>query len=129
MAEEDIYLDIDGNPLIENKYYIQLDDNNNQINTIKPTDTNYILKYEYKSNQNITFKYIPDRLSIKDSKGVKRIRVDTNPKFRLITEFVDTDIEADYGGGKKNTKRKNTKRRKTLKRRKSLKRRKITKKS
>ena len=113
MAEEDIYLDIDGNPLIKDKYYIQLDDNNNQINTIKPTDTNYILKYEYKSNQNITFKYIPDRLSIKDSKGVKRIRVDTNPKFRLITEFVDTDIEADYGGGKKNTNRKNTKRRKS----------------
>ena len=127
--EEDIYLDIDGNPLIEDKYYIQLDDNNNQINTIKPTDTNYILKYQYKTNQNITFKYIPDRLSIKDSKGVKRIRVDTQPRFRLMSEFVDTDIEADYGGGKKNTKRKNTKRRKSLKKRKMTKRRKMTKKS
>ena len=36
--EEDIYLDIDGNPLIENKYYIQLDDNNNQININKDID-------------------------------------------------------------------------------------------
>ena len=126
--EEDIYLDIDGNPLIEDKYYIQVDDNNNQINTINPTDINYILKYQYKTNQNITFKYIPDRLN-KDSKGVKRIRVDTQPRFRLMSEFVDTDIEADYGGGKKNTKRKNTKRRKMTKKRKMTKRRKMTKKS
>ena len=136
MEEEDIYLDIDGNPIIEDKYYIQLDDNNNQINTINPTDINYILKYQYQTNQNISFKYIPDRLSINHSKGIKRIRVDTNPRIRLMSEFVDTDIEADYGGGKKNTKRrkslkkrKMTKRRKMTKKRKMTKRRKMTKKS
>jgi hypothetical protein len=120
-ANDDVYLDVDGNPLKKGSYYNLVDNNNKKINIFGYLGKNGNLKYQFTGNGAVTFKYITNGIS----KGLRGISINTNPRFLLKPEIVDTDSEEedidsedDFGGGKRITKkRKNTKRRVTKKRR------------
>ena len=134
----DEYLDVDGNPLKRGAYYNLVDNNNKKINIFGYLGKNGNLKYQFTGNGAVTFKYINANGL---NKGLRGISINTNPRFILRPEIVDTDIEdsdsdedidydsddENFGHGKKNAKRKTLKRKKTLKRRKTLKKRKMTK--
>ena len=123
----DVYFDVDGNPLKEGAYYNLVDNNNKIIQIFGYLGKYGTLKYQYTGHGAVTFKYITANGI---SKGNRGISINTNPRFLLRPEIVDTDIEdsdsddENFGHGKKKTKRKKTKKRKmTKKRRKTLKKR------
>ena len=131
-ANDDVYLDVDGNPLKKGAHYNLVDDNNKIVNVFGYLGKNGTLKYQFSGHGAVTFKYINANGF---NKGLRGIRINTNPRFRLRPEIVDTDSEEEYidsedndseddlGGGKRMTKkRKNTKRRITQKRKNTKKR-------
>ena len=126
------YLDVDGNPLKKGAYYNLVDNNNKKINIFGYLGKNGNLKYQYTGNGAVTFKYITANGI---SKGLRGISINSNPRFLLKPEIVDTDseeedidseedFEDDLGGGKRITKkRKNTKKRRITKKRRVTKKR------
>ena len=103
------YLDVDGNPLKKGAYYNLVDNNNKKINIFGYLGKNGNLKYQYTGNGAVTFKYITANGI---SKGLRGISINSNPRFLLKPEIVDTDseeedidseedFEDDLGGGKK----------------------------
>jgi hypothetical protein len=131
----DEYLDIDGNPLKKGSHYNLVDDNNKILNVFGYLGKNGTLNYQFSGHGAVTFKYINANGF---NKGLRGIRINTNPRFLLRPEIVNTDSEDedidieeedndndsedDFGGGKRITKRK------TLNKRKALNKRRITKK-
>jgi len=130
----DIYLDVDGNPLKKGAHYNLVNNNNKKINIFGYLGKNGTLKYQFSDNGAVTFKYINANGF---NKGLRGISINTNPRFLLRPEIVDTDSEEedidseeedidseeedidsedDFGGGKRMTKKRMTKKRMTKKR-------------
>ncbi|NBQ17672.1 hypothetical protein EBU24_05120 [bacterium] len=103
----DEYLDVDGNPLKKGAYYNLVDNNNKKINIFGYLGKNGNLKYQFTGHGAVTFKYINANGL---NKGLRGISINTNPRFILIPEIVDTDnededndSEDDLEGGKRMT--------------------------
>ena len=118
----DVYLDVDGNPLKKGAHYNLVNNNNKKINIFGYLGKNGTLKYQFSDNGAVTFKYINANGF---NKGLRGISINTNPRFLLRPEIVDTDSEEedidseeedidsedDFGGGKRMTKKRMTKKR------------------
>ena len=139
-ADDDVYLDVDGNPLKKGAHYNLVNNNNKKINIFGYLGKNGTLKYQFSGHGAVTFKYINANGF---NKGLRGIGINTHPRFLLRPEIVDTDseeedidseedFEDDLEGGKRMTKkrritkRRNSKR-KITKRKRMTKRRRIAK--
>ena len=129
-VDDDAYLDVDGNPLKTGAYYNLVDNNNKKINIFGYLGKNGNLKYQYTGHGAVTFKYITANGI---SKGLRGISINTNPRFLLKPEIVDTDSEEedndsedDFEGGKRMTKRRRMTKRKRITKKRKITNRRIT---